>query len=214
LNRLTATNINTISDEIKKITITKREHMEKLIDSIFSKAIKETRFTAIYATFVSQMLLYKITVDSKDVIFADLFIKKCKCMFDECLAFETELEKQYLDEVDTKVSKTFNFKDEVIGCINFVGELYNNRILKDNIICICLKSIMKAHESNKVYCIDILCNLIKTIARKFSVSNISVICENSNNLLKIRDNVSLKERFIIMDLIDFLNKEGYTQIKY
>jgi len=73
---------------------------------------------------------------------------------------------------------------------------------------------MKAHESKKVYCIDILCNLIKTIAKKFSANNINVINEYCNSLLKIRDIVSLKERFIIMDLIDFLNKERYIQIKY
>jgi hypothetical protein len=214
LNKLSANNIGTISGEIKVLQITKKEHVEKLIDFIFSKAVKETKFTTIYAAFVSHMMSYKINLGGTDVVFAALFFKKCKAMFDECLSFDVELEAQYLNSVSTKISKTFNFKDEVIGCINFVGELYNYKILNDNVVNICLNSIIKALNSNKVYCIDIICNFIRTISKRFSVDNNANLNTHIKTLIKLKDSSSIKEKFIIMDLIDYLNDNNISSVKY
>lgn len=214
LNKLSSNNINAITSEIKSLNIIKKEHIEKLIDFIFSKAVKENKFTTIYALCVSHMMPYKITLDTGDLTFAELFFKKCKAMFDECLAFDVELEKQYLNEMATKVSKTFNFKDEVIGCVSFVGELYNHKILSDRVITICLNCIMKAFEAKKVYCIDILCNFLKTIGKKFCVDNSETFNAHVKILIQIKDDFNKIERCIIMDLIDYLNKNGISKLKY
>jgi len=214
LNKLSGNNITTITCEIKALPLTKKEHMEKLIEFIFSKAVKETKFTAIYAAFISHMMSHKVKIDDVDVIFAVLFFKKCKAMFDECIAFDVELETQYLESVDTKVSKTFNFKDEVIGCINFVGELYNYRVLNNNVANICLSSIMKSLEVGKAYSIDIMCNFSRTISRRFCTDNKEIFNNHVQKLVKIKDTVNVKEKFIIMDLVDYLNKNNILNIKY
>lgn len=214
LNKLSSNNIVAISNEIKLLPLTKDAHIEKLIDFIFSKAIKEFKFTTIYAIFVSHMMTFKINLESTEITFASLFFPKCKEIFKKCLAFDVELEKQYLDEVNTKVTTTFNFKDEVIGCINFIGELYNYRILNDNAIIFCLNSIMQAMDNKKVYCIDIICNFLRTIAKKFSLNNDELLNAHLKNLLKIKDTMNIKEKFLIMDLIDYMNKNNISNIKY
>jgi len=220
LNKLTEKNINIISNEIRSVTITKKDHLEKLIYFIFSKAVKESRFTMIYAMFVANIINYKININAIDIVFRDLFYAKCKMMLNECLSYDVELEQQYLSNEDSEKGKvasaTFNFKDEVINCINFLGELYNYGVLNDSIVKICLSSIDKALENNKVYCFDIMCNFIKTTSNKFNINCNQVINFYVNKLLSYTKNeaTSTKEKFTIMDLIDHLNKKGVTSIKY
>jgi hypothetical protein len=136
-------------------------------------------------------------------------------MFDECLSFDIELELQFSSDVSTKISKTFNFKDEVICCVNFMGELYNYRILTDTIAASCISDIAKALDNKKAYMIDVYCNFIKSIAKRYVGENGNSLEESMSFLNDVKggDMTSMKDKCVIMDLIDFMYKNKYSQIK-
>ena len=199
LNKLTDKNLDELSDELINSDIQEREHLEKLVDFVFHKSITESNFATLYAILSKKLIGLYVKCDDKKVYFRELLIKKCQNMFVECISIDT------LDEL----SPNFKRKSEVLGCVMYVGELYNQNLLTDKIINSCFKLIFAHIELKKIFIIDILCTFIKTVGKKFSKSSPNDTKIIFNNLSNLKDSkaIELKEKFAIMDLIDMKNKE-------
>ena len=128
LNKLSDSNFNTLAKEITDLEINKKEHLEKLTELIFNKAIIECKFCITYAKLTKELVGYcVIDKDTKEeVFFRELLINRCQMMFNECISFDPSL--------DNKFTIT---KDTSIGCMTFIGELYNCNLLTNKIINIC-----------------------------------------------------------------------------
>jgi len=153
-----------------------------------------------YAKLTKELSSYYIEEDGKKVYFREILINKSQSMFLEGISLETELDK--------KPSKSYKYKEQVIGCINFIGELYNNELLTNRIIQSCFNSIFMRIPLKKPYIIEILCTLIKTVSETLLTKAPKEYDEYKTKLLLLKNNklpnitINKKDMFSIMDICD------------
>lgn len=201
LNKLSESNLEELSDELVNLRITDKEDLLKLADILFQKAISESKYCSMYAKLTKYLASYYIEVDQQKVFFREILINKCQKMFTEAISQDNELETDNIDSI-------FKFKSQVIGCIIYVGELYNQELLTDRIMYSCFKAIFSKVSLKKVYIIEILCSLIKTVGPRFGKK---CPTEFENCLKTINDikneTANKKDKFALMDILDLYKKK-------
>jgi hypothetical protein len=196
LNKLSESNFNELADELIQLEIKNRDNLMTIVDIIFKKAIIESKYNEIYAKLCYELAPYHIRNNKSKVYFRELLLNKCQKMFEEGVSLSKDIEQ--------RETSTFKFKEHVMGCMRFVGELYNNGLLTDKIVYNCFLILMSKVNLNKAYSIDSICTLMETVGDGFS-SN----AKKEFNLLfkkfdELKDNpkIEKKEKFALMDLLD------------
>ena len=105
--------------------------------------------------------------------------------------------------VDDK-EKLFKLKDNILGCIRFIGELYNHGMITDKIIYSCFVSMNVKVKSSYLYIIDSLCLLLEIVGTKLFSQNYSFGKRCIEMLVEIKNTPTLPSayKFVIMDLFD------------
>lgn len=208
LNKVTEQNVKMVAQEMLDMPIKTQEHLINLINFIFEKVKSESKFANTYAALVTFLYYLKVTDDNgTEHSFNKLFHNKCKKMFDTCISYNVELEQQYTS-IETNIGQTeFNFKDQVISCINFIATLYNFKILNNDIVNSCLTSIFNAVAANKAYSVHILVSFIKIISKRYH-ENATKIVELYNQLeaLENTKTMSVRDKIYISDTLAYLNQ--------
>jgi DNA-directed RNA polymerase subunit F len=212
LNKISDSNLGELYKEIISFELKSAEHLEKLVDLVFSKAVSENKFVITYAKLSKLLMTFKITLINvnndnndnltKDIYFKSLLINKCQNMFN----YVINLQNQELDQKDG----VFMFKDQVLGCIEYIGQLYNYDMLSDKIIYSCFM-LLFAKNINDPYIVDIICKLMRTVGAKFSriSPNDVKTCFAKIEQLITDENINTKDKFAIMDLLDLKNSEKW-----
>jgi len=196
LNKLSDSNFNNLAKEISKLEIIKSEHLIKLAEFILNKAIIESKFSSMYAKLSKELSNYFVKENDKIIYFRELFINRCQIMFNDCISFDKTLE-----------NKIHITKEIATGCMILIGELFNCNLLTSKIINNCFSSLLTKIDQNKAYNIDCLCFLMKTVCANFSLKSpkeCKFIFEKIEKLIKT--NLTNKEKFILMDIIDLKNQ--------
>ena len=148
----------------------------------------------------------------KKVIFRIVFLIKCQSMFKKILEIEND---------NAVEDSSFVYKDKVIGCIKFIGELYNANLLSINIINNCIKQLYNNSKSNSTFIIACMCNLIRVVGKRFFKesrkmcndklikANMAEECFNKLVQLKTSGVYKLREQFAVEDIIDLRKKEKW-----
>lgn len=200
LNKLSDSNFNELAKEITNLGILKQNHLSALVELIFNKAIIESKFSIMYAKLSKELASYYIKEmdNGKDIYFRELLINKCQVMFTDCVSYDPTAE-----------NKTLITKEMAIGCMTFIGELYNCELLTNKIINSCFSLLIMKIGMNKPYVIDCISVLMKTIGKIFinKCPNESKIIFEKLEKLVSSGKLSNKDKFGLMDLLD-LNKSG------
>lgn len=206
LNKLSESNFNELAKELINLQIINKEHLIKLVELIVLKAIGEIKFSKIYAKLSKKLISYYVEENDKKIYFRELLINKCQQLFDGSTSLDKNIEESQID-------KNFNLKEEILGSIIFIGELYNQEILTNKIIYNCLFTLFTKINLNKAYIIDSLCTLIKIVGKEFFKKNPkeAIICIEKLEKLKDDNNIQIKEKFAIMDIIDLIKKEKWLK---
>jgi hypothetical protein len=123
-------------------------------------------------------------------------------MFTNAINFYENLQFANTENYEALPS-AFTSKELVIGCINFIGNLYNEKILTLKIITYCCMIIISKIESDVNLLLDLLLQLLTTIGDKFCKESPDVNeIFGKLNVLKDNVNLSKKDKFAIMDLLD------------
>lgn len=204
LNKLSDSNFNSLADELTTLEIGKAEHLAKLAEFIFNKAIIETKFASMYAKLSRELSGYSVKDGDKQVFFRELLISRCQTMFTDCSSFETNVP-----------NKTMITKEIAVGCMVFIGELYNMDLLTNKIINSCFLLLLMKVGQNKPYIIDSICALMKAAGNTFSQKSQkdaklifdkleNYISINSMNNINNKEKIQLsnKDKFALMDLLD------------
>lgn len=201
LNKLSNSNFNEMAKELIDLKIKTLEHMTKLVDLITNKAIMEDKFCHVYAKLVIELAPYFIKDGDKTIYFRELMINKCQRLFNECITHKKEVELKQDDE-SMKTKKT------IIGCLTFIGELYNNNLLTSKIISTCFILLYKQFLQGMGFIIDGYCVLLRTIYDKYSKSCPKETDDAFQKLEQIKNSgkISIKEKFTIMDIFDCRKK--------
>jgi MIF4G domain len=196
LNKLTDSNFDELAKELINLEITKQAQLIKLAEFIFNKAIGEIKFSQTYAKLAKELASYYVKENDKNIYFRELLINKCQMMFNDCVSFDPILD-----------NKTLVTKEVAIGCMIFIGELYNSELLTSKIVNSCFLLLLMKSGQNKPYIIDCICILMKTTGKIFSEK-----CPNESNIIFDRleklahtGTLSNKDKFAVMDLFDMFH---------
>lgn len=180
LNKLSSSNSKLIYADIIKLDISNQ--LPQIIDILFTKALNDQKFVRNYAELC-------VKLSSKFVNFKPLLLEKTHKMFLSGINLKDHSDSNY------------KFKEQVLNCIEFIGELYNYDILTQKIIQSCYSMIFDRVKNGGLYAVDILSSLVKATNKKF--------CSNMNDgrlLFKqieaLQQSVTNnKEKFMLMDLV-------------
>jgi len=220
LNKLSPKNYAEITNKILKNWITryegeKREEiLSSTLDNLFTKAVTQPIYCPYYVLFLKIFIENKVNVE--DVI-------KIKCdKFKNILIEKTESETNRVETVTDEnyddFCKNLKQKNFKLGYSQFVGELYNNKLIS---VMVLLESmdIMFININNKIEKsanlehdlksefietnIICLCKIIETLNQKFVAENYL------EKLTNIMDQKGLPKRlvFSLMDTIESIKVE-------
>lgn len=196
LNKLSAANFNELANEFVQLNIKSKDHLMSLVDTIFKKAIIETKFNEIYAKLCYELASYYIEEENNNkVYFRELLLNKCQHMFEECTNIKN---------LDDSKSDIFKSKGQIIGCIKFIGELYNINLLTNKVIYSCFLILLSKITNENIYTIDSICTLMQTINDKFREAALkeSDAIYDRIEKLKNSDGIEKKYKFALMDILD------------
>eukprot|EP01105_Mastigella_eilhardi_P007396 TRINITY_DN1885_c0_g1_i3.p1 TRINITY_DN1885_c0_g1~~TRINITY_DN1885_c0_g1_i3.p1 ORF type:complete len:1577 (-),score=556.72 TRINITY_DN1885_c0_g1_i3:242-4501(-) len=182
LNKLAAENFEFLSVDLAKLTAANQKQLVGIIDQIFVKALKEPRWSAMYANLCVVLsenlhMTFEVTPEGEKPaephtdakLFRRLLAFKCQKQFEDCKWKEarktaaeqdpatltpTQLEERALKELDAKTLFT--------GNISFVGELFKAKILPDKIINTCIIFLIKEATEEDM---EALCLLLKVVGK-------------------------------------------------
>lgn len=200
LNKLSGSNFNELAQELTAVEITRQEHLVKLAELIFEKAIIEQKFSDMYAKLAREISGYCVKENDKTAYFRELLINKCQTTFNECISYDPVIQ-----------GKRVITKEIAVGCMTFIGELYNHDLLTSKIINTCFLLMLMRAEQNKSFVVDSINTLMKTVGHIFNnkaKQESNVIFEKINGLIK-SNKLPNKEKFALMDLVDLKNQNKW-----
>jgi len=197
LNKLALNNFNDILIEFNKIQeeILTYDDLNFLVHLIFNKAVRETKFCELYANLCKGLLNIKILFNDKQIKFREILLKYCQKSFYENISYNKDD-----DNIDL-----FYIKGKILGCIKFIGELYNLNIIPHKVIVACFNDLI-SHVNKNIYMVDSICCLMMTCGLKMSKCNPNDVNILFNKFNFLKKSISLPEKFALMDLDDIKNK--------
>ena len=199
LNKLSDSNFDELTKEIITLNICKTDHLVKVAELIFSKAIVEKKFNEIYAKLAKNLNSYFImdTETNKPVYFRELLINRCQNMFTSCISSTEEAIR----------------KDQALGCLRFIGELYNYEMLTSRIIqsCFGILFLKLADSNSNPNILEYMRTLITIVGAEFTKKcrdDANAIFDKMNQLIK-SGTLSNRDKFGLMDIIDLKNNNKW-----
>jgi translation initiation factor 4G len=160
---------------------------------------------------------------TKFVLFRTMLLTRCQKEFDtdfyqeisydklmqEVESCTDEQKKKELKEIaDDKLIKA---KRRSLGNIRFIGELFKLSMLTEGIMNDCIERLLK--QENDEENIECLCRLLTTIGKEVDKANnaakMKIYFEKLDRIVKKKDIVSDKIRFMILDVVD-LRKNNWV----
>lgn len=188
LNKVSETNFNGLAKELMTLEITSPEHLAKLTELLFNKALIEPKFSNTYAKLAKELYNFRITENDNAFYFRESLINRCQRMFNDCIS---------LDQEPIVVTK-----ETSVGCMTFIGELYLCDLLTNKIINSCFLLLLMKITSTCVA--DCIVALMKVVNEKFAnhCPNEMAIILNKIKDIITSNTLSNKDKFRLMDIID------------
>lgn len=186
LNKLSADKFASLLNELLALKIKKKDHLCELTSLIYNKAIKESNYCFLYAKLCSRLTSLSSCEGDIKITFKEILIRKCQNTFEEV----TNNEKH-------------NFKkDHVVGCVRFIGELYNVGLLPNSRIYICIKELIS--KIKFPFIVHGVSVLVSVVAKQFYSKDAPKTIEYLNELKKLitDSDISKQEKFIILNAVE------------
>lgn len=196
LNKINTKNFDELSEEMIRLEFSKKAHLVDLVNQIFMKAVTESNFGDVYAQLCSKLIEFYLEVDTKKVYFRAILILRCQEMFEQCLHVER----------DFKEHSIFNNKEQIFGCMAFLGELYNHDLLVNKIIFSCFVNLNNC-DLKTSYSVENCCYLFNSCHKKFKADNedsyakVVSLLKIMNNTVKADRLIPMKPMFALADVI-------------
>lgn len=192
LNKLSDSNFDVLISELMALDISKSEHLIKLVEFLFIKALTEPKFGYMYAKLAKGLVNFSIKEQDNVFCFRELLIRKCQMMFNDCVSFDT---------VNTNITK-----ERAMGCMSFIGELYLCDLLNNKIINSCFLLMLIKVDNTKPYLIEFISTLMKVVSKTFIIkcpNESKIVFEKIQKIIDSGDFLS-KEKFTLMDIMDLI----------
>lgn len=230
LNKLAGENFARVSDTIQNNFVYTGEILETLAKMLFNKCVKEPKYIHLYIKLVDQ-LLKKFAAcrsgDSRSALgpnFRRTFLNLCQ------EAFENRHSSDFLKDLPadaTEEERDFRRKQQMLGSMRLIGELFAHGIVTDTVLIQCIEST-KTEKSEEN--IEVMANLLLTVGKKayeyFAFEARAAVHTKKPRLritklskelfedyidylisIKQNDKVTTRVKFLIQDVIDARDKE-------
>uniref|UniRef100_UPI00358EFB87 uncharacterized protein isoform X2 n=1 Tax=Myxine glutinosa TaxID=7769 RepID=UPI00358EFB87 len=195
LNKMTPENFGRLINQMKRVNITKEEDLEDIVQLVLDKAIKESKFSEVYAHVCHH--LAKIEVQGRDkpgkvLNFHTLLIESCKN--------ELRMGNNANSSSDDDASKEKG-RQRALGHLVFIGELFNAQVLDESFITNTGKGLLQDGNEQSLEC---FCRLIGIAGKVIDSTQAKMMDEYFtflDKLMKERKMVP-RIRFMLQDLVD------------
>lgn len=187
--------LQTIINALTCLPYTKIEHFQKLAEMIVEKAVNEQMFCSIYAILCYELSPYYIELNCKKIYFRHILLNTCQTTFESFLNNCEKIEKEKLS-----------------GLMDFLGALYNRKLLTCVIIKGCFDRLVNTIEKSNNSANGIASLVISTY-QTLQKENYTVCKYFSEKLNKHVDNskLHLRSKFAIQNALDKIQEmEGGT----
>jgi len=210
LNKITKNNIGEILKEIESQEIVLYNDLDKLTEKIIQKCINEVDFVKIYIQVVKHIMVKcKWIVDDTNgipVTFRRLFMNQLEMRFSNLI---NDVKNMKYDENESELivihSKTRK------GLINLLTELYNNKIIGNQLIRYIFKNLENAYDENKNdQYLEYWLILFKSVMENWLVHEKIYLSEQLQYIMNKMDKIkSNKIKFMIQDQLDILKGKNF-----
>ena len=210
LNKITKSNMDEILKEIESQEIVLYNDLDKLTEKIIQKCINEVDFVKIYIQVVKHIMVKcKWIVDDNNgipVTFRRLFMNQLEMRFSNLI---NDVKNMKYDDNESELivihSKTRK------GVINLVTELYNNKIIGNQLIRYIFKNLENAYDENKNdQYLEYWLILFKSVLENWLVNEKIYLNEQLQYIMSKMDKIiSNKIKFMIQDQLDILKSKNF-----
>jgi len=208
LNKLTMANIKKSSSYLCDLHITEAEELMEIVGIIFSKAIEDEGVCHMYAVLCNilkdkmpefqeeDLVLGKTQIKNKT--FKRYLLSKCQEEF-EC----ANLDDEATDAVVAKAAKLRRSRIRKLGIVKFIGELFRQEILNENIMHDSIKRLVSKDEVK----LECLCTLMAAIGKQLDRKEAKLYMDNYFAQMQVIANEigSQRLRTLLLDTLDLRN---------
>jgi hypothetical protein len=210
LNKITKSNIDEILKEIELQEIVLYNDLDKLTEKIIQKCINEVDFVKIYIQVVKHIMIKcKWIVDDNNgipVTFRRLFLNQLEMRFNNLI---NDVKNMKYDDNESELivihSKTRK------GLINLLTELYNNKIIGNQLIRYIFKNLENAYDEHKNdQYLEYWLILFKSVIENWLLHEKIYLNEQLQYIMTKMDKIiSNKIKFMIQDQLDILKSKNF-----
>ena len=176
LNKLTPTNFDTIKQSISEVI--SPEVAPNFSNLLLTKASLEVKYSEMYAKLCSTLL-------TDFPFFRPSLLNACQEIF--------ILRANSSEDISLSKSK-------IVGCVTFIGQLMNIKVISPKIIIFCCEELLKKNTEDAA---EAVCYLLSTCRKLFSSSKYVHFANECLELLQQRAGIySTRLNFLIQDLIE------------
>ncbi|XP_044010126.1 uncharacterized protein LOC122853773 [Aphidius gifuensis] len=220
LNKLTAENMDKLTQQVRDLNINSHEKLKSLVDLVFDRAIDEPYFAAIYSMMCKKLADMQVDVvdmrRKNKTNFHTLLLERCQHEF--LLIKRASVNKSKLDaklkEIDKcndiekkrKLIALLNDADcrlgrKAVGNIRLIGELFKQDMLRISIIDRCIKDLFATPVDYNIEC---LCKLLTTVGAQLENSKNNNFDYYFRRMSSLASNkkLSSRVRYMVQYVID------------
>lgn len=220
LNRFTPDNFQKLIINLLNLPLNTQDRLNNAVSIIYHNALNEELYSHLYAQackLMSQINVPFEHVSFKFINFLTILLKKCENEFDsdyhkdkyyEYLIKEAEFvtDEQKRNELFAKANQQLEkAKQNYIGNVTFLAELYNIDLLDDAILDEGIKRLFEKQEKDEEN-LECLCKLLTRVGPKYdNIKNkdkVNDYFEYLRDIYEKRYSLSARIRFMILNLIE------------
>ena len=206
LNKMSPKNFETITGSIIEILSKNRDNIkffEFTIENIFMKAVTQSVYCKHYTQFIKMLFEQEFNVE-------DILMEKCD-KFKHILKEEEDTSRSYSKQVTTenysKFCKDLKDKNFKRGYSQFVGEMYNKKLISRAIVAenieICVSNVKKYLETDPKGA-SVEDNVICLISLITTLEDKDIVTDYNEQLIELKKSEGLPKRLMFM-FLDILN---------
>lgn len=186
INKLRYDNITDYKKEIISLNMINKEHLEYYIKELMQCLLRNHQNPDLIVAFI--ICLHDLETQDENTKFKVLLVLECQKNFEQYIKSTHEIEK-----------------DQICGLFILIGELYNKKIIPKKVVSVCLQTMLQNITKNNIM-VEMVVTLLKKIYGLYVKENKEEV-DTIIVKLKSLDTISLKEKFVILDFVEKLEKQ-------